>query len=101
MSRNADDITAVLQSIARDVRRIANRLDGMEVERIVPEQSYTRREAAGVLRVSTWTIDKARRAGLLVEAEQIGHRDVRITGESILRLHRRKQHESHRQILKL
>ena len=99
MTRNANDITAVLQSIARDVRRLANRLDGMERERIVPEQSYTRREAAGVLRVSTWSIDKARHDGQLIETERIGERGVRITGESLLRFHRHS--ESRRQILKL
>lgn len=49
-----------------------------------PYQAYTRTQAARLLRVSTWTIDKARREGLLLEARRIGQRDVRVTGESLV-----------------
>ena len=42
------------------------------------------REAAALLRVSTWTIDRARKEELLAEVERIGARYVRITGESLV-----------------
>ena len=50
-----------------------------------PQKAYTRQQAARLIGVSTWTIDRARKQGLLIEARRFGQRDVRITGESLVR----------------
>lgn len=55
------------------------------IARADPHHSYTRRQAAHLLGVSVWTIDKGRKEGLLIEARCIGHRAVRITGHSLLK----------------
>lgn len=54
-------------------------------------RAYTRTQAARLLGVSTWTIDKGRKAGLLAEARRIGQRDVRVTGESLVRFMKERE----------
>ena len=80
----------MIRSIAHSLRRIADALSHHTAPEISPVQSYTRRQAARLLNVSAWTIDRARKEGLLAEAERIGQRDVRITGASLLRFHRQR-----------
>ena len=93
------EIEQLLKSIDTNVRRIADALIDQPPPKIESGQAYTRKQAALLLGVSTWTVDRARHDGQLIEAERIGERSVRITGESILRFNQRE--ESRRQVLKL
>ena len=53
--------------------------------RIEADQTYTRGEAAAILGVSTWTVDRARKDGRLVDVDRLGARYVRITGDSMMK----------------
>jgi hypothetical protein len=89
-SGGSQAILSLLISIDRRLALIADSItDNPSPTVIHPNQSYTRRQTARLLGVSTWTVDRARKDGLLVEARRIGQRDVRITGESILEFHQR------------
>lgn len=77
------EIAAVLEVIDRRLARIERAFANPEPESIDGGRAYSRRQAARALGVSTWTIDRARKQGLLVEANRIGQRDVRVTGESL------------------
>ena len=88
------DVVALLRSIHSDVERIARALAddrGAGQRTAVASQAYTRQEAAQILRASVWTVDRARKAGLLEESEQISARHIRITGQSLLRLQAQRQ----------
>ena len=66
---------ALLETINRRLREV---LRGQATSQVAPidlNQAYTRTQATRLLGVSTWTI--------LLEARQIGQRDVRVTGESL------------------
>lgn len=78
-------IEILLKSIDTSVRRIADALSIQSPPKIESGQAYTRRQASRLLNVSVWTIDQARRDGRLIEAQRIGNRHVRITGESLAR----------------
>ena len=79
------EIETLLKSIDTSVRRIADALIVQSPPKIESGQAYTRRQASRLLAVSVWTIDQAREDGRLVEAQRIGKRHVRITGESLSR----------------
>ena len=78
-------VNQILQSIDARLERIVEVLDGAPPTSIDARQAYTRTQAARLLGVSVWTINRARKTGELIETRRIGHRDVRITGESMLR----------------
>lgn len=78
-------IEILLKSLDTSVRRIADALSVQSPPKIEPGQAYTLRQASRLLNVSVWTIDQARKDGRLVEAQRIGSRYVRITGESLAR----------------
>jgi hypothetical protein len=79
-------ILNLLVSIDRRLMLIAEDIaDASSSTEINSQHAYTRGEAARLLSVSVWTIDKGRKEGLLVDARSVGKRDVRITGESLLR----------------
>lgn len=78
-------ILVLLESIDRRIHRLSHpQADEQHGERVDPYQAYTRTQAAQLLGVSVWTIDRARKQGLMIEARRIGQRDVRVTGESLL-----------------
>ncbi len=77
-------VVSLLEEINERLATIAQTLTATPPDAINPQQAYTRAQAARLLGVSVWTIDKGRKAGLLVEARRIGRRDVRITGVSLL-----------------
>ena len=88
------EILELLLRIYSGVERIARVLaDGRGVgqKTVVASQAYTRKEAAQILRASVWTVDRARKAGLLEESEQISERHIRITGQSLLRFQAQRQ----------
>ncbi len=88
-------ITELLHSIDRHLAQIADDITGNPSSTVInPDQGYTRRQTARLLGVSTWTVDKARKDGLLVEARKVGKRDIRITGESILEFHQAARRSS-------
>ncbi len=87
-------IIDLLHSIDRRLATVAGGLGNDLPPSINPHQSYTRRQTARLLGVSTWTVDRARKDGLLIEARRMGKRDVRITGESILEFHQRARRSS-------
>lgn len=76
---------ALLESINHRIQGALGAQQDVNVARIEPSQAYTRTQAARLLRVSVWTIDRARKEGSLIEARRIGQRDVRITGASLLK----------------
>ncbi len=78
-------IETLLKSLDTRVRRIADAVSVQSPPKIESGQAYTRRQASRLLNVSVWTIDQARKDGRLVEAQRIGSRHVRITGESLAR----------------
>ena len=78
------EIAAVLEVIDRRLALIERAFANPKPESIDGGRAYSRRQAARALGVSTWTIDKARKEGLLIEARRLGQRDVRVTGESLL-----------------
>ena len=82
------EIIELLRSIDRRLALIANCNTDNSSPTVNPNHSYSRAQTARFLNVSTWTVDKARKDGLLVEARRVGKRDVRITGESIMEFHR-------------
>ncbi len=82
---NDREIARLLSSIERHVRHIAEALDEQQPQKAEAGRVYSRRETARLLRVSVWTIDQARKDGRLVEAQRIGNRHVRLTGESLAR----------------
>ena len=83
-----NEIVELLRSIDRHLSVIANGTDNNLPPTVNPNQSYTRRQTARMFGISTWSVDRARKDGLLVEARRVGKRDIRITGESILEFHR-------------
>lgn len=85
---------ALLESINCRLREV---LRGQATSQVAPidlNQAYTLTQATRLLGVSTWTIDKGRKAGLLIEARRIGQRDVRITGESLVRFMKERESAS-------
>lgn len=84
-------IVELLRSIDRSLAAIVGRVADEPPPPIDPNQSYTRRQAARLLGCSTWSIDRARKAGLLREATSLGQRHVRLTGESLLALQRERR----------
>ena len=81
------EVIGLLRSIDQHLAVMSSAVVDAPPPTIDPHQSYTREQAARLLRVSVWTIDRARKDGSLVEARKIGQRDVRVTGESIMRFH--------------
>ncbi len=79
------EIATVLEVIDKRLARIERAYADPKPESIDGGRAYSRRQAARALAVSTWTIDKARKEGLLIEARRLGKRDIRITGESLVR----------------
>lgn len=90
----------LLASIDGRLGRIERALATPTPELLDARRSYSRRDAASALGVSVWSIDRARREGLLCETRHLGPRDVRITGESLLALMQQKQASSGR-VLKI
>jgi hypothetical protein len=82
-----ESIEGRLVSIDRHLSKMRSATVDAPPPPIDPQQSYTREQTARLLRVSVWTVDRARKDGTLVEARRVGQRDVRIVGESILRFH--------------
>ena len=78
------EIAAVLEVIDERLARIERAYANPKCESLDAHHAYTRTQAASLLSVSTWTIDRARKQGVLLEARRLGQRDVRITGESLL-----------------
>ena len=88
-------IIELLRSIDSHLALIANSSTGNPFPVVInSNQSYTRQQTARLLGVSTWTVDKARKDGLLVEARKVGKRDIRITGKSILEFHQEARRSS-------
>lgn len=79
----SNEICQLLAAIHAEVVRIAD-ANCASIPVASAHQAYTRTQAARLLGVSTWTIDRARKQGALIEARRIGERDVRITGESLM-----------------
>lgn len=77
-------VVSLLAEINERLATITKTLTAAPPDAINPKQAYTRTQAALLLGVSTWTIDRARKQGLLIETRRIGQRDVRVTGESLL-----------------
>lgn len=79
-------VLALLETITLQLQELISAQHAAStVAPVDPHRAYTRTQAARLIGMSTWTIDRARKQGLLAEARQIGHRDVRITGESLLK----------------
>lgn len=85
------DILHLLLSIDENLSRIADAVCDGAPAAVDPHAAYARAEAARLLGVSVWLVDKARKSGMLIEAERLGQRDVRITGESLARYHKERQ----------
>lgn len=83
-------LRAIHSSVQRIARAIADDRGGGQ-RAAVASQAYTRKEAAQRLRTSVWSVDRARKAGLLEESEQISERHIRITGQSLLRFQAQRQ----------
>ena len=89
-SKNQDaksmmQVVALLDSIDGRLTAALNQTTrSVEGDGVDPDKVYTRREAAAALGVSVWTIDRARKDGLLIDVERLGVRYVRITGESLV-----------------
>lgn len=87
-------VVALLDSIDGRLTAALNQTTrSVEGDGVDPDKVYTRRAAAMRLGVSTWTIDRARKDGLLIDVERIGVRYVRITGASIARFKREREHD--------
>lgn len=84
------EIGRILLGIDQRLAQIATAVAMPAPAPINDRLSYTRRQAATALSVSVWTIDAARKKGLLRHANPLGIRDVRITGESLLRFQRQR-----------
>ena len=80
-----EDIPHLLRAIHAQVVRIADAMAAAPHAAIDAKQAYSRQQAARLLGVSVWLIDQARSSGELAEAQRIGSRQVRITGESMVK----------------
>lgn len=79
-------VITLLESIDHRLREhLRVQKNACPVVSIDSDKAYTRTQASCLTSVSKWTIDKARKEGQLVEARRFGKRDVRITGESLLK----------------
>lgn len=81
---DGQQVISLLRRIDGRLCSIAHALAASPPVAINPRHAYTRTQAARLIGVSTWTIDRARKQGLLLEACRLGQRDVRITGESLV-----------------
>jgi len=93
MGVDGREITRLLRSIDGRLAGIAKESSKPSSIRLDPHRSYSRSEAARLLGVSTWTIDKARKLGLLKETARLGQRDVRLSGESLLVFQHERQEQ--------
>jgi len=84
-------VVSLLRKIDGRLSIIAQAVTASPPSSINPMQAYTRNQSARLLNVSTWSIDRARKQGLLAEARRVGTRDVRITGESLLAFMKTKE----------
>jgi len=91
----------ILQSIEAHLARIVEVLDGAPPTSIDAHQAYSRTRAARLLGVSVWTIDAARKEGLLREAQRLGQRDVRLTGQSLVRYQHERQAKGSTKVQKI
>lgn len=91
MKLDGQQVISLLRRIDGRLCSIAQAVAASTPDAINPQQSYTRTQAARLLAVSTWSIDKGRKEGLLIEARRIGQRDVRITGESLMACMKKKE----------
>ncbi len=80
---------------------IAGALRATPAEAIDPNRAYSRIQAARLLGVSVWTIDAARKEGLLREAQRLGQRDVRLTGQSLVRYQHERQAKGSTKVQKI
>ena len=87
----AGQVVSLLEEINERLATIAKTLTATPPDAINPRQAYTRTQAARLLGVSVWTIDRARKQGLLMEAHRLRQRDVRITGESLLEFLKKRE----------
>ena len=86
---------SLLETVAKRLQELLRaRHDDSPVVDFNSQQAYTRTQAARLLNVSVWTIDRARKQGLLIEACPIGKRDVRITGDSLFAFMQKKENAS-------
>ena len=86
----SNDTCQLLAAIHAQVVRIADATCRNQPV-IIPHQAYTRTQAARLIGVSTWTIDKGRKEGVLTETRRLGQRDVRVTGDSLLKLRKSRE----------
>ena len=84
-------VVSLLEAINERLGTIAQTLTVSLPVAISPQQAYTRTQAARLIGVSVWSIDKGRKEGSLVEARRIGKRDVRVTGVSLLRFMKERE----------
>lgn len=96
----ASDTIDLLRSIEKHLAKIAVALSTLPPPAINPNQAYRRDVAARLLGVGVYTIDRARKAGLLREAQRLSSRDIRITGESMVRF-QNEQETSGMRVLRL
>ena len=82
MDRN--EMVRLLRSIDGRLARIAREADKPPSIHLDPNSAYSRREAAHLMGVSVWLVDRARKRGDLIDCQKLGERDVRVTGHSIL-----------------
>lgn len=85
------DVVETLSAISSSLARIEQAVCQGAPHAIEPNAAYSRQEAARVLGVSVWLIDRARADGRLMDAQRLGQRDVRITGESLVRFQRERE----------
>ena len=86
---------SLLETVAHRLQELLRaRHDASPVVDFNSQQAFTRTQAARLLNVSVWTIDRARKQGLLIEARPIGKRDVRITGDSLIAFMQKKENAS-------
>ncbi len=85
---------SLLESLDKRLSELLRHRNGVATNLLIDANgTYTRQETARILGVSLWTIDRARKDGLLVEVKPIGVRYVRITGDSLVtHLRRRKDY---------
>ena len=96
-----EQFLSLLIEIHERLASVAEVLRATPAEAIDPNRAYSRIQAARLLGVSVWTIDAARKEGLLREAQRLGQRDVRLTGQSLVRYQHERQAKGSTKVQKI
>lgn len=91
---NEKSLSVMINSLASIEKRLVLLSEAVGHSHLLPvnpDRSYSRQQAAHFLNTSTWTVDRLRKTGALLDAPKLSPRSVRISGDSLCRLLKQRQ----------